>query len=129
MSELEDELAVRRLTARYCHVVDEQRMDDLLALFAEDATVTIMGQTYVGHAGVREWNPGAFSGKHVTANLLVTFEGDDATGRADWLFFLPGEGGQVALAAAGVYHDRYRRTGDGWQFVRREIELLGQPAV
>ena len=129
MSEIEDELAIRRLTASYCHVVDEQRLDDLVALFTADATVTIMGQTYVGESGVREWNPGAMAGKHILANLVVTLEGDQASGRADWLFFLPGDGGQVSLVAAGAYRDRYIRTPNGWRFARRDIELLGQPAV
>src|SRR3954466_1622933 len=48
MSEIEDELAIRRLTARYCHVVDEQRMEDLVELFTDDATVDILGTTYTG---------------------------------------------------------------------------------
>ncbi|OBJ04241.1 DUF4440 domain-containing protein [Mycobacterium sp. 1482292.6] len=53
----------------------------------------------------------------------ITLDGDEATGRAYVAEFgrLIGGGSHSNY---GVYHDRYRRTREGWRFTSRTYELI-----
>jgi hypothetical protein len=52
----------------------------------------------------------------------VRVDGDEATGRAYICEF-----GRMLTGASelnyAIYHDRYRRTADGWRFVERRYEV------
>jgi hypothetical protein len=53
---------------------------------------------------------------------VIQLDGDNASGRAylQELIGLRDGGSHVNFA---IYHDRYRRTGDGWKFAERVYEI------
>ena len=52
----------------------------------------------------------------------IRLDGDTATGRAYIQELLRGRDGRTELNYA-IYHDRYRRTEDGWKFAERVFEV------
>lgn len=50
-----DDLAIRRVLARYCHVVDDGRFDELADLFVADGTFSFGRLRAVGRDGLRAW--------------------------------------------------------------------------
>lgn len=118
-----DELAVRRLVARYCMTVDDGRFDDFAALWAEDARIHVMGATHEGRAAVKAFieaaQPPAARGRHTTSSHLVVFDSARrARGWADYVFF----DASGAATSVGRYHDEYVRDDHGdWLFALREI--------
>jgi ketosteroid isomerase-like protein len=53
---------------------------------------------------------------------MIRLDGDTATGRAYISELMHGHDGRSELNYA-VYHDRYRRTPDGWKFTERVYEV------
>lgn len=126
---MDDYEAIRALLARYAHALDEQRIDDVVALFAPDAEFLLLGQTFRGRVEIaanfqRFADAGALSGaKHLTMNTVIEVEGDTAKARSDFLAVSSGEEGWV-IRAVGEYHDVFVRT-DGWFLARREDRIVG----
>jgi uncharacterized protein (TIGR02246 family) len=54
MNRLEEESAIRRLLAEYCHRYDDGRADDFAALFADNATFIVKGRVREGRAQIHE---------------------------------------------------------------------------
>jgi 3-phenylpropionate/cinnamic acid dioxygenase small subunit len=52
---VETDLAVRRILARYCHLVDDRDFDPLVELFTEDARFNVLGTDLHGRKAIREW--------------------------------------------------------------------------
>jgi 3-phenylpropionate/cinnamic acid dioxygenase small subunit len=52
---VETDLAVRRLLARYCLLVDDRDFDALVELFTGDGCFKILGQDLRGHQAIRQW--------------------------------------------------------------------------
>jgi hypothetical protein len=52
----------------------------------------------------------------------IQLEGDSASGRAYLCELIHLRDGSSELNYA-IYHDRYRRTGDGWKFTERVYEV------
>ena len=53
---------------------------------------------------------------------MIALDGDTATGRAYIQELVRTRDGRQGLNYA-IYHDRYRRTGDGWKFTERVYEV------
>ena len=53
---------------------------------------------------------------------MIALDGDTATGRAYIQELVRTRDGRQGLNYA-IYHDRYRRTGDGWKFTERVYEI------
>jgi hypothetical protein len=73
---------------------------------------------------------------HLVSNARFVVEGEEATGVVQCVAHHvtagapSGPAGAGGAAPAGTdtvwfirYHDRYRRTGSGWRFLRRELHL------
>jgi ketosteroid isomerase-like protein len=126
---LEAESAIRQLVARYCFAIDDRRLDDIAALFADDAVVcsadgvmqaqgvpAIMAQ-FAGRFAVL--GPGA----HYMHDISIDFaDADHARGMVSGHAELERNG--KMMVAALRYHDQYRRTEAGWRFARRQINFL-----
>ena len=61
---------------------------------------------------------------------MIALDGDTATGRAYIQELVRTRDGRQGLNYA-IYHDRYRRTGDGWKFTERvyEVRYLDTPPL
>ena len=53
---------------------------------------------------------------------IIVLDGDTASGRAYMSEIVGGRGGRTSLNYA-IYHDRYRRTPEGWKFTERVYEV------
>lgn len=129
MNRVDSGEAIRRTLALYCHLCDEGRFDEWEQLFTVDATFRVMGRTHEGRPAVRAFieagQPPERRGKHVCANPVIDFDGDDrATVVSDYVFVgrVP-EG--LAITSAGRYHDRFVRDGDTWLIAARQIVFMG----
>jgi 3-phenylpropionate/cinnamic acid dioxygenase small subunit len=127
----EDYEGIRRALGLYCQLNDDGRFDEWSELLAEDATFRYGDQVVVNgrdeiKAFVSAAQPPEVRGKHVIMNEIIDITDDHAEVRADFMFFGPGEGGFVAIAA-NRYHDRLVRSGDQWIFTEVNISLFGSP--
>ena len=127
-SDLDDERAIRRLMARYCHTVDDGAFEELAALWADDAELALRGETAKGPAAIVAVISGLQTperrGLHLGANAIIDVEGDTANAVSDFMF-VRREGGPDPQKFIGRYIDRFVRTPDGWRFRRREIQFRG----
>jgi hypothetical protein len=120
---VEDQLAIRELTARYNYAIDEGRADDWVATFVPDGTFesTALG-TFTGAEALKGFATGyiaAVTGRHCTSDWVVEVNGDDAWQRC-YLIAVNNAAAPV-IAATAVYEDVLRRTADGWRFVHRKV--------
>lgn len=132
MSGLEEEAAIRRLLAEYCHCYDDGRADDFAALFTDDATFTVKGRAREGRAQIHEHigiqKPGMAPGQHVTYNSVIDIDesGDTARALTDFAYLKKTDDG-FTISNAGRYYDRLVREPDRWRFQTRVIVFLGDP--
>lgn len=128
---------IRELVARYTHLGDSGRIDELVALFEPDAIFEtdtapepLQGRTAIaGLLGGLAEDHGGEAGqtymRHNVSNLTIQFESPSvATGAAYW-FVISDHG----LWRWGRYRDTYRREGVGpWLFARRRVRADPQKA-
>ena len=129
--QINDHDGIRHALGLYCQLNDDGRFDEWGELFTEDATFRYGDQVEVhGRDDIKAFVSGAqppeVRGKHVIMNEIIDVTGDEADVRADFIFFGPGEGAFVAIAA-NRYHDRLVRSGDQWIFAEVSISLFGSP--
>lgn len=85
---VEDVLAINDLRARYCHLVDERRYEEVLALFTSDAEVHMAGSAVGTEELRRYWTKDAFLALgishmwHFSHNQTLEIDGDHAWGEA-----------------------------------------------
>jgi ketosteroid isomerase-like protein len=120
---VEDQLAIRELTARYNYAIDEGRADEWVATFVPDGTFhsTALGK-HTGTDALREFATGysaAFTGRHCTTDYVVEVNGDDAKQRC--YLIVVNNAATPAIGVTAVYEDVLRRTADGWRFVYRKV--------
>lgn len=129
MHDLDDERAIRRLMARYCHTVDDGAFEEVAVLWTDDAELALRGQTAIGPAAIAKVLAGRqtpeLRGLHVIANAIIDVEGDTACAVSDFLFMRREGGPDPIVKFIGRYLDRFVRTPDGWRFRRREIQFRG----
>jgi 3-phenylpropionate/cinnamic acid dioxygenase small subunit len=104
---IETDLAIRRILARYCHLVDDQDYDAAAALFTDDARYRIGGQTLEGQQTIRQWFDSVPAGlSHQVTNIVVSNGSHEGTLHAvsDLVVSRKGEGGWSTMML-GRYHD------------------------
>jgi hypothetical protein len=134
-----DHVALGRLLSAYADVVTRRAWTELIPLFEPDAQVRVDTVTAPARDFVGPEQLGAFIGSaievfsffelvvfNVRTELATDGDPDAAKGRV-----LIGEIRQHADGSGwshtyGVYHDRYRRHGDGWRFARRDYQSLAR---
>jgi uncharacterized protein (TIGR02246 family) len=131
--QLRDRAEITDLVYRLGAALDDNRLDDLRDLMAEDATVRTPGGQSAGREAMitqaARNHPGDQRFQHVTTNVLVTPDGDRATARANLTVHVtvptdPGTPAPPPRATLGeVYAFDLVRTEDGWRFARIETEL------
>ena len=126
-----DELQISRVLARYCHLIDDGRFDDVVALFTADGSFAFGDLAATGHAELRSWfeqmQPPELRGKHLTTNVVVEVDGDEAVVVSDFVFFAFRERRLVPMVA-GRYRDELTRVDGGWLIRRRDSEQVRPPS-
>jgi hypothetical protein len=130
-----DELAIRNLLAELAWQADSTSMADIdsyVACFTADAVWELAADVRSGRddirAGVTERRAGAIEHGVRTAHFLactnVAFDDDDNAQVKSYVqaYRLGGSDGPT-LVLMGWYHDRFRRTSEGWKLHRRHIEF------
>lgn len=131
------EAACARLCVDFANHIDARRYAPLLDLFAEDGRLDRMGTVSTGRAEISrflEGRPVAVATRHICTNIRIEVQTpDDATGFCYVQFFQgSGGGGDGPAKMSGLpslveYHDRYRRTPQGWRILERRIVMAMRP--
>jgi len=123
-----DRLEIEALHGEYTDALMMHDYDRLASLFTDDGAVRIpdVGAATVGRAGIRagvERLQGLWEFFVQTTHPgAIRIEGDTAHGRAYLCELGRFRNGASHLNYA-IYHDRYRRTPDGWKFAERVYEV------
>ena len=136
LQEISDRLEIQDLCWRYAEAIDTKNFHMLREVFTPDAFIDYT--CFGGIAGDLEtiiaWLKEVFvpnihpNHQHLTANLQIKLNGDEATGRI--MCFNPQEAGPALTGREGTqvyfcglwYLDEYIRTKDGWRISRRVEE-------
>jgi len=124
--------AIRELVARYNALGDAGRVDEMAALFADDAVLDVVGTRLRGRAAIHDFfaevargkagGGGVRSIRHFTATLVIEPESRSrAVGRCYYQVLT-----ESGLDHWGRYEDAYR-SGDGvWRFASRSVSVDGR---
>ena len=120
-----DESAIRRLLADYCHLLDDGRFDEWIALFDEDVVFVVMGNRLRGRDDVRSFIEPTQQeddrGRHMLSEPVIEVDGDTARVATDYVFVSRAN----TILSTGRYLDVMRRAPDRWRFTSREIVFSG----
>ena len=123
-----DEEAIRDVVARYNLYGDRGRFDELLELFAEDATLVTDEATYVGRAAIRQLLTRTATAdalpervRHFTSTVVIDMTAPDRASVRAYFQVLTSQG----LDHWGTYRDVVVRDGARWVFTRREVRVDG----
>jgi ketosteroid isomerase-like protein len=110
---------IRQLASRYAVAMNHRDLDTLVGLFVDDVRV---GRDTSGHEALRasfeaQLRPLGRTILQVTNQVIDVDDAEHAHG-------VVGTRGEIELDGNWIvqvieYHDEYRRTDDGWRFVRR----------
>lgn len=125
MASLEDQLAIRTLTAQYNRAFDRGEADAWVACFTEDGEFELDGRVVA--RGAEEL--GAFARRmiprlrvrHCTTDAIIEVDGDRAA-QDTYLILVDVRDGSRFLTS-GVYQDVAVRRPEGWRFARRSASL------
>ena len=120
-----DESAIRRLLADYCHLLDDGRFEEWIALFDEDVVFVVMGNRLRGRDDVRSFIEPTQQeddrGRHMLSEPVIEVDGDTARVATDYVFVSRTN----TILSTGRYLDVMRRAPDRWCFASREIVFSG----
>lgn len=128
------ERACTALSYAYARAIDFRDQDALVALFTDDATLTV-GETLSGQDAIRAWiraRPDEVRSRHVISNVFVdVLSADSARGIAYLTLYRHqgeaslrhGPAPLAGAAAVGHYEDRFVRAAGGWRFASRRLQL------
>jgi hypothetical protein len=122
VGELRDLEAIRSLKARYCHLVDGRRWDELAELWTDDA---VCDYGFFGRYEGPEEIVRRFFGElvdsvssfmvHMVHNPLIELDGDRATGRWYLTAQTTIQPANQAVWVMGFYDDEFRRVDGTWK--------------
>jgi ketosteroid isomerase-like protein len=118
---VETDLGVRRVLARYCHLVDDRDFDPLVEMFTPDARFHVLGTDLAGRPAIREWLDTVPDPMfHHVTNVVVS-NGSNGTVHAlsDCLVGGRRDGGPWAIWMLGRYHDTLVGEGRELRFSQR----------
>jgi hypothetical protein len=125
---VEDDLAARRLVARYAQLVDDRNFAAAAALFTADGRVVIGGEEHVGPAGVEAWlsdgttRLGAEATVHDMSNVVISYgsQPDSLHAVSDMALLVKRDGGW-GIGLVARYHDTF--VGHGREVLFRQRVL------
>lgn len=114
--------AVRRLVARYCHLVDDGDYDAAVALFTEEGRFVVLGKSLDGRDAIKAMLAGQrdHTTLHQVSNVVVSNGSQDGTFHAvaDVNVTAKGEGAWAPMFV-GRYHDTFVGAGREMRFSQR----------
>ncbi len=116
---VEDQLAIQDLTTRYATHLSRHDVPALVDLFTADGIYHAFDTDY-SMAEFPALIEAAPRGQLILNPPLIELEGDEGTGSQHYIF-IDQRTHETRLA---WYDDVYRRTPDGWRFVRRSTTFL-----
>lgn len=128
LEQFADRLAIEALRVEYTDAATERDNGRLVDLFTEDGIYRIPdgGVEQIGRAQLRAGQDqlGAAWDFFVqdTHQGPIQLDGDTATGRVPTFELGRLKDGR-SMVNYGTFHDRYRRTSDGWRFAEREYRI------
>ncbi len=133
----EDEAACARLCVDFVNHIDARRYAALLDLFTEDGALDRMGTLLSGRQEIARFldsRPTSVATRHLSANISISFEGDDQATGFSYVMFFQGSGDAAVPVMTGApsvveYHDRYTRTRAGWRIQSRRIQMSMRAAA
>ncbi len=134
MTDIEKLIAIeeiKHLKARNLRAMDEKRWDDYQMMFTEDhISDTYNGPPAIGPKANVERLKSVLEGivtVHHGHMPEITFTGED-TADGIWamedMLFWEQEDGSHWLHGYGHYHEKYRKTAEGWKFCYRSLSRL-----
>jgi len=119
-----DIVELTQLYAAYNLAVDDGDGEAFSACFVADGALVPGGDPIAGHAALAEFARSVPTGlpgiRHISSNVHVGGDGDEATGRCYLMVVIAGAQPQVLMT--GRYRDTLRRVDGGWRFVRRDFD-------
>jgi ketosteroid isomerase-like protein len=128
LQSIADRVEIEALRAEFTDAVMMRDYDRVAALFTADGALRMpnVPVELTGPDEIRAWGrrvPGVVDFLVQTTHPgAVELTGDTATGRA-YLQEVIGLRDGTSEVNFAVYHDRYRRTDDGWRFAERVYEI------
>jgi hypothetical protein len=135
LEELLETEAIKKLRIEYTHYFDGKRLDDLAALFTDDAVCEFgpdFGGDWVGKEKIRA-NFARYAAAdgpeygvlHAVTNPLIRLiDATTAHGRWYLLDLRTTEGVENPLILFGIYDDLYKKVGGAWKIHRTRIDFL-----
>jgi hypothetical protein len=130
VGELRDIEAIKTLKARYCHLVDAGRWDELAELWTEDATCdygffgAYDGRDEIVNRFFRELVASASSfNAHMVHNPLIELDGDRAKGTWYLTAQTTNQPSNRAVWVMGLYRDEFERIDGSWKIRSLEFEF------
>ena len=122
---VEIDLTVRRLIARYCHLVDDRDFDASAALFTEDARFRIADTDLFGRDDIRKWFDTIPEGMfHQVTNVVVSYGSQPGTVHAISDLTAGGKTDSGwAVWMMGRYHDTLTGSGRDLLFSQRIVTI------
>ncbi len=121
---------IRDTLARYNHAGDRGKFDEMVACFAADGVLTIIGgETHRGRDAQRRFfasvgatvNPGLTQMRHCVTNVVIDLA-SETTARASSYFQVITD---IGLDHWGRYRDRLVKLDEGWRLGERSVKTDG----
>ena len=119
--------ACSNLVTDYAYHRDQFNAKEFADLFTEDASLTVVNQTWEGRAEIEQRIEGLKTGSTIRHEMstirIVPIDEDHATG-VSYATIYSAPAGQTSVngfTLMGEYHDEFVRTADGWKFSKRVL--------
>jgi hypothetical protein len=125
----DDRLAIMDVLTTYALACDTRQWDLFDRVFTEDLVAEVGTQSSVGRQarvdGIRSNLGGCGPTQHLLGNFRIDVLGDEATCSTSVraLHIGAGERSHLTYEICATYHDRLRRTPEGWRIHHRRMEI------
>ncbi|WP_067714340.1 nuclear transport factor 2 family protein [Nocardia yamanashiensis] len=129
MSAAGDTTAIMNLIAKYAELVDDGDFGGVGALFSggvfRGGGGVVGGEEVEGmlRGMVIVYEDGTPRTHHVTTNVAVEMEGDEAAARSYFTVFQALPESPLQAIVTGRYRDRFGRVEGEWRFLEREVDI------
>ena len=127
-SELADKLAVTELLYRYAELIDAGDFDGVGALLSRGNFMGVSGADRIAKLFATTTRRFPEHGntprtRHLVLNPIVDVDGDAATARSTFCVVQQTESVALQPIAVGRYADTFARSGEGWHFTERTVNI------
>jgi len=119
--------ACSNLVTDYAYHRDQFNAKEFADLFTEDASLTVVNQTWVGRTDIQKRIEDLKTGSTIRHEMstirIVPIDADHATG-VSYATIYSAPAGETAVKGfnlMGEYHDEFLRTPEGWKFSKRVL--------